>query len=347
MSTFPLLREFGISVGITANNYRSVPPSIRSSLYLQLVMNLTDAAEASDIARTFGLNNNQREYLDKHLTRGTCIMKLGDRWKHPVLANFPALDIEKTVTITAWQAALDRTYALARTAAAREGMTGQPAPAKPSPAASHAVAAPLLTPRIALNTHAEVLLKHAATHGVVLTTEAFRDLALHPQAGTRAKKQLIDLALIAEERITIRRGRGGTAVAIRPTTSGYDRARVKRHGTRGGDSIQHEYLVRALANRISGARIDALAGSKACDLLIPYNGEKHQQLASVLGITPQSGDFLAIEVEVSNPEKTAPRNIARNSDAGISHTIIATMTPLRRTPPGAIVVDVFALLEAL
>ena len=50
---------------------------------------------------------------------------------------------------------------------------------------------------------------------------------------------------------------------------------------------------------------------------------------------------------MSEPERTAPRNISRNTDAGIAHTIIATMTPLRKKIPGAIVVDVFALLEAL
>ena len=97
-------------------------------------------------------------------------------------------------------------------------MTGQPAPAR---------ATPLRNPTIALNTHAETLLRITAEHGVITTTEAFRKTGTHPQTGTRDKKHLLALALIEEERITMRRGRGGTAVAMRPTRAGYERANTK------------------------------------------------------------------------------------------------------------------------
>lgn len=167
----------------------------------------------------------------------------------------------------------------------------------------------------------------------------------HPQTGTRDKKHLLDLSLIEEERITIRRGRGGTAVAIRPTRAGHERAKTKPHGTRGGDSIQHEYLVRAIANKITGAKIDVTVGTKAVDILIAY--DNHGKLARVIGTTPPEGALIAIEVEVSSPDKTAPHNIECNRAVGISDTITATMAPLRRTPHSALVMDVFDLLEAL
>lgn len=350
-----MIREFGIGMLISTTSVHLLDPLLKSNTFTRIALNVTDYFEASEIARSFGLADRQREYFQRGMTRGECIIKFADDWTHPILATYPRNTDSKIVSPSAWEAARRRTHALipatpppvVLTAAAREGMNEQPATVeRPSPSASHAVAAPLLK-TIALNTHAEALLKHAAASGVTLTTEAFRDLELHPQAGTRAKKQLLDIALIVEERITIRRGRGGTAVAIRPTKAGYDRAGVKRHGTRGGDSIQHEYLVRSLAKCISGARIDALAGSKACDILIPYNAANHQHLAAALGIAPRDGEHVAIEVEVSDPDRTVPRNIARNTGAGIAHTIIATMTPLRKKIPGAIVVDVFALLEAL
>lgn len=349
-----MIREFGIGMLISTTSVHLLDPLLRSNTFLRIALNVTDHLESSEIARSFGLTDRQREYFQRGMTRGHCIIKFADEWTHPILAAYPRNAESKTVSLAAWEAAKRRTHALIPpsppplviTAAAREGMTRQPAPAEPSPSASHAIAAPLLK-TIALTNHAEALLTHTATAGVALTTEAFRDLALHPQAGTRAKKQLRDLALIEEERITIRRGRGGTAVAIRPTRSGYDRASIKRHGTRGGDSIQHEYLVRALANRISGARIDARAGTKACDVLVPYNKDNHDKIAKLLGITPANGSLIAIEVEVSDPTRTATRNITRNDDAGIARTIIATMTPLRRKVAGAIVIDVFALLEAL
>jgi hypothetical protein len=351
-----MIREFGIGMLISTTSVHLLDPLLRSNTFLRIALNVTDHLESSEIARSFGLTDRQREYFQRGMTRGQCIIKFGDEWTRPILATYPRNTDSKMVSLAAWEAAKRRTHALIPpspppliiTAAAREGMTGQPATAAPSPSASHAIAAPLLNNKIALTAHAEALLTHTARAGVVLTTEAFRDLALHPQAGTRAKKQLRDLALIEEERITIRRGRGGTAVAIRPTRSGYDRANIKRHGTRGGDSIQHEYLVRALAKRISGARIDARAGTKACDVLVPYNKDNHGKIAKILGITPTDGALIAIEVEVSDPTRTATRNMSRNGDAGIDHTIIATMTPLlRKKIAGAIVVDVFALLEAL
>ena len=98
---------------------------------------------------------------------------------------------------------------------------------------------------------------------------------------------------------------------------------------------------------MSTSCIDSCAGTKACDLLIPYNAAYHGRLAAILGITLADGALIAIEVEVSDPDRTALPNIARNTDAGIDHTIIATTTPLRRKVPGAIIVDVFALMEAL
>lgn len=351
-----MIREFGIGMLISTTSVHLLDPLLRSNTFTRIALNVTDHFEASEIARSFGLSDRQREYFQRGLTRGECIIKFADDWTHPILASYPRNTESKIVSAVAWETARRRTAALVPppplpvilTPAAREGTNGQPATVeRPSPSAAHANAAPLIRKQVALNTHAERLLTYCARHGVVITSEAFRDLELHPQAGTRAKKHLLDLGLIEEERITIRRGRGGTAVALRPTASGYLRAGIKRHGTRGGDSIQHEYLVRALATRISGARIDARAGTKACDVLIPYNDAQHPRLAGLLGTTPRDGDFIAIEVEVSDPERTAPRNIARNTDAGIAHTIIATMAPLRRTVPGTIVVDVFALLEAL
>lgn len=81
--------------------------------------------------------------------------------------------------------------------------------------------------------------------------------------------------------------------------------------------------------------------------MIPYNAVDHAHLAAILGITPADGTLVVIEIEVSDPDRTAMRNLSRNGAAGIAHTIIATMSPLRRKTPGTIVVDVFPLLEAL
>lgn len=338
-ATFPLLREFGIGIVLTATTY-DIPRIVRANIATHIVMNLSDATAARDIAQTIGVKNHH-DLL--RIRRGECILKTPE-WPHAIRATFDPLTIDKNIPPQTWRSALARTNSQARTAAAREESSGQPAPAQPSPSAAHASAAPLVNTEIALNEHAQALLAHAARAGIVLTTEAFRDLQLHPQTGTRAKKQLLDLEFVEEERITIRRGRGSTAVAIRPTAAGYTRVKVKRHATRGGDSLQHHWLVHALAQKISGARIDATVGKKACDLLLSFNGA-HAKLAAFCSIAPAQGELVAIEVEVSDPRRTAPKNIARNAEAGVAHTIIASMTPLHCK--GAVVIDVFELLEAL
>lgn len=345
-STFPLLREFGISVCLTANNYRSVPPPIRSSLYLQVAMNLTDAPEANDISKTFGLTNEQREYLDKRLTRGTCIVRLADRWKHPLLATFDPLTIDKNVTTSDWQAAIARTNALARpTAAAREGVTGQqpalPAPPRLIPAAG------IPHNTIALNTNEEKLLRFIGEHRVALTTEC----EMHPQLLTRAKRKLLTLGLITEERITARAGRGGQANALALTSTGCAWLRLTPGGA-GGGGLQHQYLVRRLLHVLPGAQRELSLNGKRVDLLFTYTDE-HAWISAITGIALNSGDHVAIEVEISQPEKTAPSNIEKNAAAGVRLTLIAVLPGAReRTSDAlahlahhAIVINVFDLLR--
>lgn len=339
-ATFPLLREFGIGIVLTATNY-DVPPIVRANIATQIAMSVGDAGVARALAQATGIKNHT-DLLT--IPRGECVIKTPE-WPHAIRATFEPLAIDKNITVSAWQAAVERTHAQARRAPAREEKRGQQQPtANSSTASSHASASSPLRRGIALNDHAQALLAVVAAHGVIQTTDAFRLTNAHPQTGTRDKKQLRDLGLIEEARITIRRGRGGTAVAVRATAAGYARAGVKRHGTRGGDSIQHEWLVRQLAARIKSARMDARVGDKACDILISYNAE-HQRLARFCKISPADGDLIAIEVEVSDPGRTAPNNIARNKQAGVAHTIVATLAPLHCK--GVIVVDVFDLLEAL
>jgi hypothetical protein len=340
-ATFPLLREFGIGIVLTATNY-DIPPIVRANIATQIVMNVSDAAVARALAQATGIKDHT-ELLT--IPRGECVIKTPD-WPHAIRATFERLAIEKNIAESEWHAALQRTHIQARTAAAREETPRQPPTAMPSASASHTTTAPLIKRKVALNEHAETLLTVVAEHGVITTTEAFRLTNTHPQTGTRDKKQLRDLGLIEEERITIRRGRGGTAVAVRATAAGYARAGVKPRGTRGGDSIQHEWLVRQLATRVPKATIDTRVGTKAVDLLIPYNVE-HRHLANFLRITPTEGELIGIEVEVSTPAKTAHANAEKNIAAGVAYTVIATMTPLQRTPKSALAVDVFELLEAL
>jgi len=129
--------------------------------------------------------------------------------------------------------------------------------------------------------------------------------------------------------------------------------RTPPKSTRGGDSVQHEFLVRQLARQIQHSTIETLGA----DLVIPYNPMEHEQLRHALEmlsartIALNTGDLMALECEVSAATKTAPRNVARN--AGFALTIIATLgetARLQRTigeSDQVVVVDVLRLLDAL
>jgi hypothetical protein len=122
---------------------------------------------------------------------------------------------------------------------------------------------------------------------------------------------------------------------------------------RGGGSVQHEFLVRQLASRIAHSSIETLGA----DLVIPYNAEEHAHLITALetlgerAISLSNSDVIALEVECSRPEITAPRNIARN--AGFALTIIAALgkTDELQQMIGenerVVIVDVLRLLDAL
>jgi hypothetical protein len=380
VATFPLLREFGISVCLTANNYRSLPLPIRSSLYLQLAMNLTDATEATEIARTFGHNDRQREYHDKKLALGTCIAKLGDRWKHPVVTRFQPLQVSKSVDATAWQAALNRTNALARTAAAREGERGwtppsaattrreQPNRATTGPPASVTSATspvkslshntqspPVSHNRVALNKHCNLMMEDVSEHHLTLTTRCFRRCGLRLSEGERAKTTLTNLGFMESFSVRTGAGRGKTGQAMRLTPAGWKWiGKRPKKSTKGGDSVEHEFFVQHLSRLIPRSSIEILG----VDLVIAYNTDEHTNLHGALEalsarpITLNTGDLLALEIETSSPKFTASRNVVK--DAGFSLIVIATFAKdvasvQRRilSNDRVLLIDVLRLIDAL
>jgi hypothetical protein len=104
-------------------------------------MNLTNAAESSEVARTFGLTSEEHEHLNTQLLRGECVIKLASDWRYPILTTFPQDTTSKHVAPGVWAEAIDRTNRLAPSnpielVAARDESegTGQRLPAVRSPA---------------------------------------------------------------------------------------------------------------------------------------------------------------------------------------------------------------------
>jgi hypothetical protein len=340
----------GISFYVSTNALRLTDESLRSNVYLTAAFRPANGDDANHLKRALSLSDDQTEYVSA-MPRGEVVLKIG-RIAHPVLAVFDPLP--KITDNQAYLRAQERTREfLARTAAAREGMTGQrpalPAPPRLLPAAGHHEV-PFNT-RIALNTNEEKLLRFIGEHRVVLTTEC----ALHPQLLIRAKKKLLTLGLITEAKITARAGRGGQANALALTTAGCAWLRLTPGGA-GGGGLQHQYLVRKLIEAIPGAAREVPLGGKRVDVLFTYT-DAHAWLATINPtIALNTGEHVAIEVEVSDPAKTAPINAEKNAAAGVRLTLIAVLPGARERTSAAlaqlapelrattIVVNVFDLL---
>jgi hypothetical protein len=216
--------------------------------------------------------------------------------------------------------------------------------------------APLNMPRrIALNKHTAAILADVGENPLTLTTPCFGRCNLRLSEGERAKATVTNLGFLESFKVRTGCGRGKTGQAMRLTPSGWawlDRKPPK--GTRGGDSVQHEFLVRQLARLIARSTIETLGA----DLVNPYNAEEHEHLhhaletLSATTIALNTGDLIALEVECSRPDITAARNVTR--DAGFALTVIATLqqdlASLQRRMPHndrVVIVDVLRLLDAL
>jgi hypothetical protein len=180
--------------------------------------------------------------------------------------------------------------------------------------------------KVALNKHAATILQDAADHPFTLTTPCFQRCKLRLSEGDRAKKLVTDLGLLESHRVRTGAGRGKTGSALHLTPAGWQWLGKKPpKGTRGGDSIQHAFLIHELARRIPRTTIETLGA----DLVIAYNTTEHAALRDALQalsaplIALNTGDLLALEIECSRPEITAPRNVTRNE--GFALTIIATL----------------------
>ena len=207
------------------------------------------------------------------------------------------------------------------------------------------------TQRVPLPAHAEALLHDVVDHSLTLTTASYDRIGIHWMQGDRAKQLILKLGFLEAHKVTTGSGRGKIGSALRLTPAGWQwLGKQPPKGMRGGGSVQHEFLVRQLASRIAHSTIETLGA----DLVIPYNTADHLQLVAPLetlgerAISLNNGDLLALEVECSMPERTAPRNIRR--DAGFALTIIAILGKNKLgTTFGnrVVIVDVLRLLDAL
>jgi hypothetical protein len=312
-----------------STNYTGLSPTIRANLHTQIFLTVAGGQEAAEVARVLGLSPEQREYLERHLTCGEAIALFADGWRYPVHLRIPKNEASKDVLAEDWEEARRRINNLLP-----EGTT---IPTGISLPAVDPVTTP--APLLAL-TNAEERLLTATAPRPIPATAAYTLAGLHPQTADRAQKKLVTLNLLRAERVAIRPGRGGSAVLLAPTRAGYERiGKPMPRGTRGGDSLAHFFYVTELGEAL-GAVIETKVGDKAIDVLLRFDPTKHVELPAFLRRQSPSddalnainalgeGSLLAIEVEVSDPAKTAPANVRRNRANGIALSLVTLRKPL-------------------
>lgn len=342
--THSRVREYGISFWTTSTSTLVLDRLFRSNTSIQVAMRMNNAAEITETANNMGLTKAQAMRL-RSLPPGEAIIRL-PRWPHAIHATFPPPS-SKSVTSQEWAAAITRTEqqtpkALPAPVPATNAPNTQPAPpiALPPkespalPAAPPPPAAPVA--HVRLSVAEEALLRATERLVIPMATEAYTEAKLSLQVGDRAAKQNESLGFLTRNPILARPGRGGNATALQLTTAGYDRIGAKPpHGTRGGSSAQHDFLIHRLARAIPGAMVEKTLGGKngkSIDLVL-RRGPEHdhllrtvEDLAQPLAPTTQPvgpGDLIAIEIETT--EATALNNATKNLDAGIALHIAATL----------------------
>jgi hypothetical protein len=330
-----VVREFGIGLLVTTTNLGLTDPLLKSNAGTIIALRTSSGAEHAEVAKTLGLTPEEARYYQHDLKIGEAIARVPSA-PRAILMTIPPPSGEKDVAPDEWAAAIAATRAHVTSVAADNNTPASPAVIEGKREIGTPVAHPAPnteTPdhrQIALNANQERLL-HSVVERIAPVTTHYDALGLHPEDGNAARKHLVLLGLITEAPIVVRGGKGGKALALLPTSAGIDRSgRTPPKGTRGGDSVQHQYLVQELARLLEGAKAEATVGIKSVDILLTYDETKHAALAIALNTASPTvrlaeGQIPAIEVEISSPEKTIPSNAIKNHAAGIPLTIIAVM----------------------
>lgn len=272
-------RELGIGIIVVDQHPHLLSSAALGNTYTTICLNLKDPKDCATAARLCLLRPEEAPLLGT-LPVGRGVVKLQDRWRKPFLVDFPLVPVEKgTVT----DAAL---------AAYVAGKTTLSAPRR----AHGAVEAGLGRPRLA---DEERFLHDVASYPDDGVDTRYRRLGMSADRGTRLKRQLVTLGLLAEEMVHTGRTR---RVLLRLTTRAQGPPAQRRA------SIAHEYWKRYYANHLrqQGYRVQLEAPR-------PSGGR-----VDVLGT--RASESVAIEVETG--KSSIVENVRNDLRAGYDRIIV-------------------------
>jgi len=334
----PTGREFGIAYIVTSTT-QSADETLLSNCGTHVILPLATAEEAGIAKHRYGLSDEQAALLTR-LPIGHFLLHLGRRWPTPIHAILPDLHVEKKVSPALWEYAILRTNERAPIApppptvsSTSSPLAAAPMSTEPQPTLSSTGSVPSpVKERVVPLTDLSFRFLCSVVRHLQPTTAHFEKLGIPRATGMKLKADHLALGFIYEETAYVRAGRGGTAVLLAPTQAGIARSGITPpKQTRGGDSLQHRYLVERIAHALGGS-MERLGA----DVVVRFVPAKH---AALLAFLRSIGDqralnaitavgersLIAVEVEASDPAKTAPVNVRRNHANGIALTIIAVL----------------------
>lgn len=356
---YGMVREFGISMVVTTLSLAQTEPLLRSNTGTLVVLRPHEDNDLRAATDALHLNPAQQDFV-RTMPRGLCVVRHRDI-PDPILCTYPPLPLDKTIpqhpTNTATPAKtgpLRLLPAPTTVISSNTDNTSEELPAEP-------VTTPAPTRRvIALNKNEDALLS-VVCDGITPSTPAYKKAGLSLADGDKASKTLEQKGLIEKGRVVLHAGRGGHGVALDATTAGLARmGRDRVVPTRGGDGLQHRWLITELFRALPASTVEGLVGTKSVDLLVALNAERDAKLLESLrphlpaGIAFNTGSLIAIEVEVSDPARTGANNALKNHESGITLTVIAVLPKDEKAARNAlkdhttcVVVNVLNLLQHL
>lgn len=141
----------------------------------------------------------------------------------------------------------------------------------------------------------------------------------------KARKNAERLGYLTAEDIPVGRGRGKTGTALQATPATYNLLKITpKYATLGGDGPLHAWIVSILARHLPGSIVDQTFNGTSADIILRVTNDHeafialldrhaHHLLQEPMMIT--AGMLLAIEVESSQPTKTAKNNLKNHAGA--------------------------------
>lgn len=347
----PTTREHGLQFVVVSPSWNELHPLILSQFQVQVALQPSDGRELDAIAKSFRLTP-AKMLATARMPRGTGIGKVRGI-EQPFMFTYPPFTEPKDIDEQTLAAARARAKEFCSTRlAAKEWdeSVGQQPAAQAPPATPPSRIAPAVQTKLPhqttlpLNDRERAECTLICKRGIVTVVEVLQQLGLQPMQENRARKNLKATGYITESRILIHGSRGGSAVALTATEKARaDLGLSKPHLGRGGS--QHVWILRQLRDHL-GATLEV----HNADAVITYDPVKHERLRAFLNVPLNTGDTIAVEIEISRP--TVERHLARN--AAYTLTVFATMPKhvkqLRASCAGqerAIVVDALQLLTAI